>query len=334
MNVNIYDVAKKSGLSVVTVSRVINNASSVRQYNRDKVHSAMKELGYVPNFAARSLAKGKTGIIGLVLPVLNDKFFNEVVEEINTRLADYNYLLSMSLEERNGSEKVSNFLFHQRRVDGIILLSPLFEDEYINELKTRKIPYVLIDNQKTQPSASAVLVDNYKGGYMAAQHLLNLGHKKIAFISGTPSYLSNRERKRGYEDALNNAGLKPFAIAGEHFDIAEGYKVTTSWLDADLMPTAIFAADDYIMLGAYDAIRERGLMVPEDISLIGYDDDTFSSEVYPYFTSVRQPAEALGRNAVEILLQLIEKNLKGHTQVTLEPELIIRKSTTPPKTIL
>ncbi len=331
MNVNIYDVAKRSGLSVVTVSRVINNASSVRQYNRDKVLQAMKELGYDPNFAARSLAKGKTGIIGLVLPVLNDDFFNEVVEEINSRLIDYNYFLSLSLEERSESAQVSNYLFHQRRVDGIILLSPLFEDEYIDELKRRKIPFVLLDNQKMQSSASAVLVDNYKGGFMATQHLLDLGHKKIAFISGTNRYLSNWERKRGYEEALKNAGLKPYAIAGEHFDIAEGYKVTSGWLDAGCVPTAIFAADDNIMLGAYDAIRERGLMVPDDISLIGYDDDTISSEVYPYFSSVRQPGTEMGRKAVEILMQLIDKKFKGNTLVVLEPELVIRKSTAEPK---
>lgn len=330
MNVNIYDVAKKSGLSVVTVSRVINNVPSVRQYNRDRVLWAMKELGYDPNFAARSLAKGKTGVIGLVLPVLNDNFFNEVVKGVNSRLQDYNYFLSISLEERSESALGNNYLFHQKRVDGIILLSPRMEDEYIDELNKRKLPFVLLDSQNMHSPVSAVLVDNYKGGFMATQHLLDLGHKKIAFISGTSYYLSSWERKRGYEEALRAAGIKPFATAGEHYDIAEGYKVTKSWLDEDCVPTAIFAADDNIMLGAYDAIRERGLMVPDDISLIGYDDDTISSEVFPYFSSVRQPSAEMGRKAVDILMGLIEKKFKVNTLVILEPELVIRGSTAAP----
>ena len=331
MKANIYDVVKKSGLSVVTVSRVINNASSVRKYYRDKVLKAMEELGYDPNFAARSLAKGKTGIIGLVLPVFKDEFFNAVVEEINTSLNESGYFLAMSLEERNGNAQVSNYLFQEKRVDGIILLSPRFEDEYIIELMKKKIPFVLLDNQKIQSAASSVLIDNYKGGYRVTQHLIGLGHKKIAFISGSDLYLSNRERKRGYEEALKDAGIQPFAIDGDQFDATVGSKVTAKWLDSGHVPTAIFAADDNIMLGAYDAIRERGLDVPTDISLIGYDDDPLSSKLHPYFSTVKQPATEMGKKAVEILVQLIDKKFKENTLVMLEPELVLRKSTASPK---
>lgn len=332
MNVNIYDVAKKSGLSVVTVSRVINNSPSVRDYNRDKVLRAMEELGYHPSSAARSLAKGKTGIIGLLLPGLNDDFFNNVVRAINARLIENGYFLAISLEdEGGGSSKASHYLFQEKRVDGIILLSPLMEDEYIIELKKRNIPFILLDNQKSQPSIFSVLVDNFKGGYMATRHLIKLGHRNIAFISGSDLYLSNRERKRGFLEALNESGMEPYSIDGGEFDADVGYNVTMKWIDSGRIPTAIFTADDNIMFGAFDAIKEKGFKIPGDISICGYDDDLLSSKLHPTLTTVRQPSEEMGRKAVEILMQLMSgKHMRSMT-VKLEPQLILRDSTAAPQ---
>lgn len=328
MNVNIYDVAKKSGLSIVTVSRVINNSPSVRDYNRDKVLKAMEELGYHPSSAARSLAKGKTGIIGLLVPGLNDDFFNEVVKAVNARLIEKGYFLAISLEdEEGGNPKAGSYLFQEKRVDGILLLSPLLEDEYIIELKKRNIPFVLLDNQKNQPSIFSVLVDNFKGGYMATRHLIDLGHRNIGFISGSDLYLSNRERKRGFMEALSESGLEPYAIDGIEFDAEVGYEVTMKWLDSGRMPTAIFTADDNIAFGVFDALRGKGIKVPKDISVCGYDDDLLSSKLHPALTTVRQPSEEMGRTAVEILMQLVNGKPKRSTTVKLEPQLILRDST-------
>ncbi len=332
MNVNIYDVAKKSGLSVVTVSRVINNSPSVRQYNREKVLRAMEELGYNPNSAARSLAKGRTGVVGMLVPGLNDDFFNNVVNSINTGLIENGYFLAISPEDARESRsgKTGHYLFQEKRVDGIILLSPAYEDEYIMELKKKDIPFVLLDNQKNQSSVISIFVDNYKGGYMATRHLIELGHKKIAFISGSDFYLSNRERKRGFISALSEAGIEPYAVDGWEFDVSVGYEVTSRWIESGRIPTAIFAADDNILFGVSDAIKEKGLKIPGDISICGYDDDSLSSSLHPHFTTVRQPSEEMGKKAVEILMQLMNGKQKRAMTIKLEPELIVRDSTAAP----
>lgn len=162
MKVSIFDVAKKSGLSVVTVSRVLNGAESVRENNRQKVLEAIKELDYRPNAAARSLASGKTGIIGIIVTTLQDSFFDAVVKELNEILAMHGYFLAISISTGIESDD-SHYLIQEDRVDGLILLSPMEEDNYIVELKRRGIPYVLIDNQKPENDTYSITIDNFKG---------------------------------------------------------------------------------------------------------------------------------------------------------------------------
>lgn len=333
MKVNIYDVAAKCGLSVVTVSRVINGSPSVREYNRKKVYEAMTELGYNPNAAARSLAKGKTGIIGLLIPNLNDSFFNNIVRAVNNSLMQYGYFLAISLMEapENSTGHGLNYLFQEKRVDGLLVLTPLNEEEYILEIKKRNIPFVLLDNQKVHSSVFSILVDNYKGGYDAAKHLLNLGHKKLGYIGAPEIYLSSREREKGFLSALQEAGIEPFIMERGDFDVSSGYEITKKWLREGTAPTGIFAADDYIALGAMDAIKEAGFSVPGDISVCGYDDDFLCSKLHPHMTTVRQPAEEMGKRGVEVLMQIIQENQKRSLTIKLEPQLIIRQSTgTPP----
>ncbi|MCX7709973.1 MAG: LacI family transcriptional regulator [Clostridia bacterium] len=329
MNVNIYDVAKKSGLSVVTVSRVINNSPNVRDYNRKKVLQAMAELGYNPSAAARSLAKGKTGVVGLLIPSLNDTFFNCVVRSVNEHLMQNGYFLAISLAEYgdNTTKEGTNFLFQEKRVDGIIILTPLNEEKYILEMKRKNIPFVLMDNQNNHPSVCSINVDNYKGGCDVTKHLLDFGHEKIGYIGAPEFYLSSKEREKGFVDTLRNEGIEPYAIDHGDFDIRSGYEITKQWIESGKIPTAIFAADDHIAFGAMDAIREAGMNVPEDISVCGYDDDFLSSQIHPALTTVRQPAEELGAKGVEILMQLIDGSLKRSVNIKLEPTLIIRQST-------
>lgn len=331
MKVSIFDVAKKSGLSVVTVSRVLNNASSVRPKNRDKVLQAMKELDYQPNAAARSLARGKTGIIGLTLTTLDDSFFDAVVKEINDRLAVQGYFLALSISSGD-DDSFRRSLFQEDRVDGVILLSPLREDEYIMELKKRKIPFVLIDNQHRNPSVPSVVVDNFKGGYEATRHLIDLGHRQIAHIRGPDPFLSSRERERGYLEAMEEAGLQPLEVVRATFEVSEGYRIARQWIETDRLPTAVFAADDYLALGVLDALKNEGIRVPRDISIVGFDDQILSSEFRPRLTTVRQPAARIGQTGVELLLKSMEGNaVKRGATVMLEPELIVRETTAPPR---
>jgi len=326
MKVSIFDVAKKSGLSVVTVSRVINNASSVRQKNREKVLQAMKELNYQPNASARSLARGKTGIIGLALTTLHDSFFDAVVKEINDRLAGHGYFLALSITGNDG-EAFHRSLFQEDRVDGVILLSPTDEDEYMMELKRKKIPFIMIDNSKQNASVSSIIVDNFKGGYEATKHLIELGHTRIAHIAGPDPFLSSRERERGFLAAMEEAGLKPYRIERGTFEISSGYDIAMRWIDSGELPSALFASDDYIALGVIDACLNRGIRIPRQLSIVGFDDQIFASEFRPKLTTVRQPADKIGAAGVELLLEAMSDSSRRKVTIQIEPELIVREST-------
>ncbi|TFE23187.1 LacI family DNA-binding transcriptional regulator [Cohnella luojiensis] len=326
MKVSIFDVAKKSGLSVVTVSRVLNNSSSVRHNNREKVLQAMKELDYHPNASARSLARGKTGIIGLTLTTLDDSFLDAVVKEVNDRLAEQGYFLALSIST-GYEDAFHRSLFQEDRVDGVILLSPVDEDEYVMELKKKKIPFIMIDNSRRSSSVASVIVDNFKGGYDATRHLIDLGHTEIAHIGGPDPFLSSREREQGYLLALEEAGLKPYGIERGTFEISSGYGIAKRWIDSGNLPSAIFASDDYMALGVINACMVEGVRIPQDLSIIGFDDQIFASELRPLLTTIRQPADKIGAASVDLLLGAINDPSKRNVTIQIEPELIIREST-------
>lgn len=326
MKVSIFDVAKKSGLSVVTVSRVLNNSSSVRRNNREKVLQAMKELDYQPNASARSLARGKTGIIGLTLTTLHDSFFDAVVKEVNDKLAEHGYFLALSIS-KSYEDAFHRSLFQEDRVDGVILLSPMDEDEYVMELKKKKIPFIMIDNSRKNPSVTSIIVDNFKGGYDATRHLIDLGHTEIAHIAGPDPFLSSRERERGYLFALEEAGLKPCGIERGTFEISSGYRIAKQWLESGKLPPAVFAADDYMALGVMNACMNEGIRIPQDLSIVGFDDQIFASDFRPMLTTVRQPADKIGAAGVELLLGAINDSTKRSVTIQIEPELIVREST-------
>lgn len=328
MKVSIFDVAQKSGLSVVTVSRVINNAPSVRQANREKVLQAMRELNYQPNASARSLARGKTGVIGLTIMTLHDSFLDSVVKEVNDLLAAHGYFLALSISNRY-DDAFHRSLFQEDRVDGVILLSPVDENEYVMELKKKKIPFILIDNSRSHPSLSSVVVDNFKGGYEATKHLIDLGHTKIAHISGSQSFLSSRDRERGYLQALEEADLQPYAVERGTFEINTGYRFTKQWIDAGKLPSAVFAGDDYIAIGVMDACKKEGIRIPSDISIVGFDDQHLATQFTPALTTVRQPAGRIASAAVELLLDAMNDPGRRSATIQLEPELIVRDSTAP-----
>lgn len=327
MKVSIFDVAKKSGLSVVTVSRVLNGSGSVRANNRQKVLDAIKELDYRPNAAARSLASGKTGIIGLIVTSLRDSFFESVVQELNEVLALQGYYLAISIS-KDISPDGTHYLIQEDRVDGMILLSPVEEDHYVLELKRRGIPYVLIDNQNPDNDAYSVTIDNFKGGYEATSHLLALGHTSIAHLCGQEMFRSTQERRNGFLQALQEKGLTPFEVVHGKFDIGMGYDTCKRWLKEGKLPTAVFTGDDNIALGVINALVEAGIQVPEQVAVIGYDDYHIASRLHPYLTTIRQPSDKIGQAAAEMLLNRISGKMKRGAGVKINPELIERESTT------
>ena len=326
MKVSIFDVAKKSGLSVVTVSRVLNGAETVREKNRQKVLDAMKELDYRPNAAARSLASGKTGIIGVIVTTLQDSFFDQVVKELNEVLALHGYFLAISVTTGIGSGD-THYLIQEDRVDGLILLSPMEEDNYIVELKRRGIPYVLIDNQKPDNDSFSVTIDNFKGGYMATKHLLEQGHTSIAHLCGEEMFRSTRERRSGFLQALSEQGLEPFEIVTGEFEIAFGYNTCKRWIAANRLPSAVFAGDDNIALGVMNALMEAGISVPGQVMVVGYDDQYIASQLRPQLTTVRQPADQIALAAADMLLKRIDGRMKRGAGQRIDPELILRETT-------
>ncbi|WP_152394486.1 LacI family DNA-binding transcriptional regulator [Paenibacillus guangzhouensis] len=327
--VSILDVVAKSGVSLATVSKVLNNVPSVRDSNRQKVLQAIKELDYRPNSAARSLARGSTGVIGLTLITLQDTVFETIVQSVNECLEEQGYFLALSIFNPTKKDaREHNILFQEDRVDGIIVLSPLNEENDITELKRKGIPFVIIDNHVENSRALTVNVDNTKGGYDAARHLLELGHTKIAHLSGPEHFLSVRQRRQGFEQALQEAGLTPLVISNTTFGIRTGFEAAQAWIAQGLIPTAVFAGDDGLALGVMEAFQSAGYRVPQDISVIGYDDQAFASEIHPRLTTVRQPGEQMGQQAARLLLKLIQGS-KRNTSIMLQPEIIVRESTAP-----
>ncbi|GGJ05015.1 LacI family DNA-binding transcriptional regulator [Paenibacillus hunanensis] len=326
MKTSIFDVAKRSGLSVVTVSRVLNGAQTVREKNRLKVLEAIRELDYRPSAAARSLARGRTGTIGLIVTTLQDSFFDSVAKEINDLLAAEGYYLAISVS-RGLDHSGQHYMIQEDRLDGLILLSPVEEEDFVRELRARHIPYVLIDNQQPAHNEEAVQIDNYRGGYVAGRHLLEQGHQRIAHLCGEELYRSTVERRRGFVQALQEEGLEPIMIEQGEYSIGFGYATARRWLEADTLPEAIFAGDDYIALGFINALLEAGLSVPRDISVIGYDDQVIAAKLHPLLTTIRQPADEIARAAVQQMLRKINEPDQPVPGVCICPELIIRQST-------
>ncbi|HEY9595584.1 MAG TPA: LacI family DNA-binding transcriptional regulator, partial [Spirochaetia bacterium] len=204
MPVTIYDIAAKAGVSVVTVSRVINGHTTVRESNRHKVREAMRELDYRPNAAARSLARGSTGMVGLVLPSIADAFMSQVVSSVETRLREAGLFLVVAIaDEGSGDPDTSSMrLVTEERVDGVLVLSPVKRVDYILELKKRRFPFVLLDQHTTELAVPTISVDNYDGGLQATRALVNGGARRVAHVTGPAGFESSRERERGYRAAL------------------------------------------------------------------------------------------------------------------------------------
>lgn len=330
MKVNIKDVAKEAGVSVVTVSRVINNVSTVRESSKRKVMAAVKKLNYQPSAAAQSLARGKTNVIGIIIPDLSDPFIMKVVDQIDRDLEDRGYSMALSIldEGKSVKEKRKNFLFAQKRVDGLLVITPIFGEDGMDLLSHSNIPFVVLDNQNYPFKEASVIVDNYKGGYEATRHLIELGHEKIAYIGGPISFLSAKKRGEGFKTAIEEIGLKPFKLERGNYDISTGYNVVKKWIDERELPTAIFAGDDHIAFGVINALSSNGYKVPEDVSVIGFDDHPFASQLHPYLTTVKQPAIEMGKVGVDSLFKLMKKSDESKNMVIkLDPELIIRNST-------
>lgn len=333
MAVTIHDVARKAGVGVGTVSRVLNNSPLVSPTTRERVLIAVAELGYQPNPSARRLALGRTHTIGIISPYFTLPSFVARLNGIQAELTPTEYdlvLFGVNTPEKRDEYLSSAAKFKQ--VDGMIILSLGVRDTEAEAFAAWGIPVVLVDNY--HPQLPCVVIDDERGGQLATEHLIALGHRRIAFISSRLEnpflFITNRIRFRGYQKALAAANI-PFNPAyqrqGGH-DRAAAYQMTLELLALPEPPTAIFASSDTHALGAMEAIHSKGLRIPDDISVIGYDD--IEAAAYLNLTTIRQPMYRSGQEAVWLLLDLITGDAPDETTITLPVELVQRGTTAPP----
>jgi LacI family transcriptional regulator len=332
--VTIVDVAAEAGVSFGTVSRVINNDIHVRAETRDRVMLAMQRLNFVANRQARSLAGGKSNTIGVLVPDLGTGYIGEIIRGIDAELSLTDLDLILYTTHRTAS-KESNYVANLATgmVDGLLLVLPRNPSDFIGILTERKFPFVLIDHQGTGRECPAVGATNWQGAYNATEYLIKLGHTRIGFITGSMDLGCSVERLDGYKSALRTYHIaeKPELIYEGDFFQTDGFTGALALLDLPNPPTAIFASNDVMAMGAMDAVRSRGLRIPDDISILGFDDIPQAALIRPGLTTVAQPLEKMGRVATQMLLDLLQHPEKEGDRIELPTQLVVRDSCCPLK---
>ncbi len=328
----IYDVAKEAGVSIATVSKVINETGRISEQTRKHVRAVMKELDYQPSLVASALTKKRTNTIGLMLPDLSNLFFAEVARSVEDRAHEkgYNVVICSTDNDAGKEEKYLAWL-RQKRVDGIVLATGMQSDKSVKSLLDARLPVALVARESQRLAVDTVRVDDFLGGYLAASHLAQLGHERIAVIAENLRVSSSRERVEGYKKALEEAGL-PFdesLVAVSSFDIEGGKEATRRLLALDRPPTAIFACNDLLAIGCIQVGRATGRSVPSQLSVVGFDNTLIASLAEPPLTTVAQPIPDLGRHVVDLITQEIDGGKQAKQRVVLVPELVLRGSTGP-----
>ncbi|GHO48397.1 LacI family DNA-binding transcriptional regulator [Ktedonospora formicarum] len=335
-DVTIFDVAEKAGVSHSTVSRVLNNKNNVNVETRERVLQAMTQLGYVSNVSARSLARGSSHVVGLLVDHLNTGYMGEIIRGIDEELEAHNYNLMLYTTHRQKYKEAAYVtkLTHDF-ADGLILIVPRNEKAYLETLQQRKFPYVLIDYQGYNRYVPSIITTNQKGGYDACSYLIGLGHRRIGFITGEMAYGCSPERLAGYQAALAEHGIPfdPELVSEGNFLQPQGYHCAQHLLSLPKPPTALFVSNDVMAFGAMEAARDLGFRIPDDLSIIGFDDVPQAAHVHPPLTTVCQPLVEMGRSAANLLLKYIANPKSEVERVELSTRLVIRESCHVPRAL-
>ena len=331
--VTIFDVAREAGVSYGTVSRVLNNRDHVKAETREAVMKAMASLGFVANQQARSLAGGPSQVIGLLVHNLSTSYIGEIVRGIDAELEAANYdLMLYTTHRRKLKESAYVGAITRGMADGLLLVLPRNSEEYLRSLRAREFPYVLIDHQGNGDYERSVGATNWQGAYDATRYLIELGHKRIGFVTGVMELGCAVDRLAGYRQAMEEAGIPadPDLVRTGDFYQPSGFMAGRALLSTAERSTAIFASNDEMALGVMSAAHDCGLSVPEDLSIVGFDDIPQASLSYPLLTTVRQPLEQMGRIATRMLIDLIREPQMELERVALKTELVVRDSCRPP----
>lgn len=329
----IYDVASLAGVSLATVSRVINDHPNVRPSTREKVLAAMRDLGYQPSLVAAALTTKQTNTIGLLVPDISNPFFAEICRSVEDACAERGFsTIICNTDERMDREAAQIALLRQKGVDGMIFSSALEGDEHILRLIQSDYPIVLLSRGLDGQAVDTVSVDDFEGGLVATRYLLNIGHRRIALLGGPLRSTPGLYRKKGFEAAFEQQRVAPdpaLIFSGE-FTIQSGMAMAEQMIQTVTpLPTAIVAGNDLIAIGAIKVLRRHGIRVPKDISVVGYDHTSLADVVDPVLTSVEQPIELMGRKAVELLAERIAGRRTVASKVVLPPRLVLGDSTSP-----
>jgi LacI family transcriptional regulator len=331
-NVTIHDVAAAAGISYGTVSRVINDAPYVKPETRQRVREAMERLGYVVDRRARSLAGGRAQVLAVLVPDLGTGYIGEIIRGIDAEVELAQYDLLLYTTHRQAAKETSYVTNIARGMaDGLVLVLPSDLQAIVEHLRQTEFPFVLVDYQGVEEQAPAVCATNWQGAYNATEYLIELGHRRIGFITGDMEMAAARNRLAGYQAALRTHHLpsEPALVRNGQFHYPEGYAAAVALLALPNPPTAIFASNDDMALAAMDALRGQGLRVPDDISVVGFDGIPQAALVYPPLTTVSQPLAKMGRVATQMLLDRLNDPGKPVRRIELPTELIVRGSCRP-----
>jgi len=330
MSVTIYDVAKAAGVSIATVSQVVNNTGNMRDSTRQRVLKVIEELEYHPNVMATALTGKETKTIGLIVPDISNPFFSNMAKSIE----DYAHEKEMSViicstnYDRDKEHKYIKLL-KQKRVDGFIIASTFKDQSLFEKLIKKKKPLVLLSIDDPSIEVSKVSIDDFQGGFLATNHLIEKGHRNIAIVA--EEAYSSRKRIYGYREAHEQANitLKEKNILHTTATIENGKRIFRKLIgrgEAE-RPTAIFASNDLLAIGIIHEATQHQIHIPEDISVVGFDNTILASTSVPGLTSVAQPMEDMGRKSVEVLINQIENDDASNERFLYNPELIIRETT-------
>ncbi|MDP5274071.1 LacI family DNA-binding transcriptional regulator [Chengkuizengella axinellae] len=330
MKPTIYDIAREAGVSIATVSKVINNTGRIGDKTKQKVMKVMKELDYQPSIVASALTGKRTHTIGLLIPDIANPFFAEIARSVEDMGNELGFSVMMCSTDNN-IDKESKYisLLEQKRVDGIIIATGTRNTDVLQNLLKKKLPIALIARDLPSLPVDTVLVDDYMGGYEATSHLISLGHQKISIIAEDLKVMSSKERIRGYRQALEDHGMEydEEQIHVSDFTIEGGREVAATILAENNPATAIFACNDLLAMGVIQAAREIGVEIPSDLSIIGFDNTILASLCDPPLTTIAQPIQDMGKQVVELLVKEIKQEKQSKQRVVLMPSLEVRNTT-------
>lgn len=329
------DVAREAGVSSATVSRVLNDSGKVNVATRRRVEEVIRRLGYHPSRVARRLRvqRGRSHILGLMIPDLQNPFFSDVARGVEDYAYNHEYAVILCSSDEN-IDKQTFYLntLYAESVDGIILPPIPGEHGRLAWLaQEQRLPIVCLDRHLPALTLDTVVVDNHRGAFEAVELLIRLGHRRIAIITGLPALSTSQERLEGYLEALSkhDVPVLPHLIRRGDSRYESGRLEAGHLLDEPVPPTALFVGNNLMTLGALEAIHSRGIRVPEQLSIIGFDDMLWAASLNPPLTTVRQPGYEIGRQAAELLLQRIAEPSRPPTVVVCQPELVLRASCGP-----